>query len=94
MIVAVLTYKAPIETVDLHRQAHIDWLRERYADGTMLASGRQTPPTGGVLLLRGTRATAEALLAQDPFAVHDIADYALFEFTPTMTAPGLEALAG
>jgi uncharacterized protein YciI len=94
MIVAVLSYKVPLETVDLHRQAHIDWLRERYADGTMLASGRQTPPTGGVLLLRGDRASVQALLAEDPFAVHGVADYALYEFTPTMTAPGLEALAG
>jgi uncharacterized protein YciI len=94
MIVAILTYKAPLETVDLHRAAHIEWLRERYADGAMLASGRQTPPIGGVLLIRGTRAQAETLLADDPFAVHDVADYALTEFTPTMTAPGLEALAG
>ena len=94
MIVAILSYKVPLDTVDLHRAAHIDWLRARYTDGTMLASGRQTPPSGGVLLLRGTRAAAEALLAQDPFAVHDVADYALYEFTPTMMAPGLEALAG
>jgi uncharacterized protein YciI len=94
MIVAILSYKAPLEAVDLHRPAHIEWLRERYADGSMLASGRQTPPAGGVLLMRGTRAAAEALLAEDPFAVHDVADYALYEFAPTMTAPGLEALAG
>jgi len=94
MIVAILSYKVPLETVDLHRAAHIDWLRERYADGTMLASGRQTPPTGGILLLRGTRAAAETLLAADPFAVHEVADYTLHEFTPTMTAPGLEALTG
>jgi uncharacterized protein YciI len=94
MIVAILGYKVPLETVDLHRAAHIDWLRARYADGSMLASGRQTPPNGGILLLRGTRAAAEALLAGDPFAVHAVADYALYEFTPTMTAPGLEALAG
>lgn len=94
MIVAVLTYKTPLETVDLHRAAHIEWLRERYADGSMLASGRQTPPTGGVLLLRGALTEIEALLADDPFAVHDVADYALYEFTLTMTAPGLEALTG
>ena len=94
MIVAVLTYKAPLDTVDAYRAAHIDWLRERYADGSMLASGRQTPPQGGVLLMRGSRAAAEALLAGDPFAVHGVADYVLYEFVPTMTAPGLEALAG
>lgn len=92
MIVAILTYKVPLETVDLYRAAHIDWLKQRYVDGTMLASGRQTPPSGGVLLLRGTRGEVEALLAGDPFAVHGVADYALTEFTPTMTAPGLEAL--
>jgi uncharacterized protein YciI len=92
MLVVTLTYKAPLETVDLHRPAHIDWLKERYADGTMLASGRQTPPVGGVLLMRGERSAIKALLATDPFAVHDVADYGIVEFNPTMTAPGLEAL--
>lgn len=94
MLVVTLTYKAPLAEVDQHRPAHIDWLKERYADGTMLASGRQTPPVGGVLLMRGERAAVEALLAADPFAVHDVADYTIAEFDPTMTAPGLEALKG
>jgi uncharacterized protein YciI len=93
MIVAILTYTVPLAEVDAHRAAHIDWLKEQYAAGTMLASGRQTPPQGGVLLLAGPRADAEALLAQDPFAVHGVAHYQVVEFAPTMTAPGLEALA-
>lgn len=94
MLVVILTYKAPLETVDLHRAAHIEWLKQCYADGNMLASGRQTPPQGGVFLMRGERAAAEAVLEGDPFKLHDVADYALYEFTPTMTAPGLEALSG
>ena len=94
MIVAILTYVVPLEQVDLHRPAHIDWLKARYADGTMLASGRKTPPDGGVLLLRGEHDAVAALLETDPFAVHGVATYALHAFVPTMTAAGLEALAG
>ena len=93
MLVVILTYKAPLDVVDVHRPAHVEWLKARYAEGTMLASGRQTPPTGGVLLMRGERAEIEALLATDPFAAHELADYAVHEFVPTMTADGLEALA-
>jgi len=94
MLVAILTYKVPLDVVDAHRPAHIDWLKECYAQGAMLASGRKDPPNGGVLLMRGERGALEALLATDPFAVHGVADYALHEFAPTMTAEGLEALTG
>ncbi len=94
MLVVILSYKAPLDVVDVHRPAHIDWLKARYADGTMLASGRKTPPDGGVFLMRGERSAIEALIATDPFALHGVADYAVHEFAPTMTAAGLEALAG
>ncbi len=94
MLVAVLTYVVPLEQVDAHRPAHIDWLKDCYTQGAMLASGRKNPPDGGVLLMRGERAALEALLATDPFAIHGVADYALHEFVPTMTATGLEARAG
>ncbi|MFZ5749346.1 MAG: YciI family protein [Pseudomonadota bacterium] len=94
MIVVVLSYKVPLETVDRHRAAHIAWLQDLYADGVMLASGRQTPPTGGVLLMRGTLAEAEVLCQSDPFAREGIADYHFIDVIPTMTAPGLEGLMG
>lgn len=94
MLVAILTYVVPLEKVDEHRPAHIAWLKDCYAQGVMLASGRKDPPDGGVLLMRGERDAVKALLKTDPFAIHGVADYALHEFVPTMTAPGLEALAG
>jgi uncharacterized protein YciI len=94
MLVAILTYVVPLDQVDAHRAAHIDWLKDCYAQGVMLASGRKNPPDGGVLLMRGERSQLEALLAADPFAIHGVATYALHEFAPTMTAEGLEALAG
>ncbi len=57
--------------------------------GTVLNDGE------GVLIhVAGERGAIEALIATDPFALHGVADYAVHEFVPTMTAPGLEALAG
>jgi len=44
MLVAILTYVVPLDQVDAHRPAHIDWLKDCYAQGVMLASGRKNPP--------------------------------------------------
>lgn len=93
MFVLILDYKADLAEVDRHLAAHLDWLKATYAAGSLIASGRRVPRTGGVLLARGDRATAEALAASDPFSIHGVADYTIIEFTPTMTAPGFEALA-
>jgi uncharacterized protein YciI len=94
MLVAILTYKVPLDVVDAHRPAHIDWLNDCLAQGVLLAAGRSDPPVGGVLMMRGERGALETLLKTDPFAVHGVADYALHEFEPRLTAEGLEALAG
>ena len=94
MIIVLLTYKVPIEMIDSHRAAHVAWLREALEAGTLLAAGRQVPLTGGMLLVRGDLAAAQAWTANDPFAIHDLADYSFTEAAVSLTAPGLEALAG
>jgi uncharacterized protein YciI len=94
MLVAILTYKVPLDVVDAHRPAHIDWLNDCLAQGTLLAAGRTNPPTGGVLMMKGERGALETLLKTDPFAVHGVADYDIHEFEPRLVAPGLDALAG
>ncbi|MBO9579778.1 MAG: YciI family protein [Sphingobium sp.] len=93
MIVAILTYKVPLDVVDAHRPAHLDWLNDCLAQGRLLAAGRTSPATGGVIMMRGARAEAEALLKDDPFAIHGVADYDIHEFEPRLVAPGLDALA-
>ncbi|MDF8266105.1 YciI family protein [Luteipulveratus flavus] len=93
LFVLDLTYPAGPDAVAPHLEAHRKWLREQYAQGRLLASGRKEPRTGGVIIARGTdRAEVEALVETDPFLAEGVAAYTVTEFAPTMTAPELEHL--
>ncbi len=92
MIVVSLTYKVSTDVLDQHLDAHVAWLKDGYAAGHLLASGRKVPRTGGMLLVRGDKAFAEAWTATDPFAVNGLADYDFTEVNITMTAEGLDGL--
>jgi uncharacterized protein YciI len=92
MFVVSLTYTRPLAEVDALLEAHVAWLKQGYAAGIAIASGRKVPRVGGVILARGARAEVEAWLAQDPFAVGGVAHYDMIEFAPSMAAPGFEAL--
>ena len=94
MFVVSLNYKVPLEQVDAHIEDHIAWLKQAYAKGMFLASGRKVPRDGGVILVKGDRAALEDELTRDPFHQHDMADYHITEFDPVMVADGLEELQG
>lgn len=86
LFVLDITYLADVSEVDRHMAEHREFLREHYADGTLLASGRKEPRTGGIILARGAREDIEKLVAADPFSIHGVARYEVTEFIPTMTA--------
>lgn len=92
MFILTLTYIAPLEEVDRHVPAHMDWIKAGYASGTFLASGRKVPRTGGFILAKGDRAGIEALAATDPFMVAGVTTYDITEVAVAFTAPGLEQL--
>ncbi|OQP86315.1 GTP cyclohydrolase [Rhizobium rhizosphaerae] len=92
MFIVSLTYRNGPEAADAHLAGHIEWLKDGYAQGLFLASGRKVPRTGGVILAEGDRATLDAFLAADPFAVHGVADYDVTEVAFSMAAEGLERL--
>jgi len=95
MFILSLTYKRPPEEADHHMQPHLDWVKDGYAKGWFLASGRKVPRTGGVILAKGCeRAEIEAFVATDPFTLHDIADYEITELAVTTVVDGLEELRG
>lgn len=93
MFVVTLTYGCPLERIDALMPQHVAWLKKHYASGLFIASGRQVPRTGGVILARsGDREELMALLEQDPFIAKGCARAEVVEFTPSMTAPGAEVL--
>ncbi|PPJ45629.1 GTP cyclohydrolase [Rhizobium sp. KAs_5_22] len=94
MFILSLTYVKPQEEADRLMEPHMAWVQQGYDTGMFLASGRKVPRTGGVILAKGERADIEAFVADDPFAVHGVADYDITEVALTRTADGLESLRG
>ncbi len=85
MFIAILTYKKPLSEVDKYLQAHRDYLAEHYTAGDFIASGPQNPRVGGVIMIKAAdRDAVNNIISHDPFNIHDIADYQIVEFTPTM----------
>jgi uncharacterized protein YciI len=93
MFVVTLTYVRPLEELDALMSEHVSWLKTHYASGLFIASGRQVPRRGGVILARsGDRMELEAILDDDPFVQNGCARVQVVEFKPSMTAPGAEVL--
>lgn len=93
MFIVSLTYTAPLNEVDKLLDDHVAYLKQQYAAGNFIASGRKMPRTGGVILsMLKSRATLDEVLAQDPFHHAGVADYEVIEFEPSMVAEGFEIL--
>lgn len=93
MFIISITYIKSLEEVDALLQEHVAYLKEQYTLGNFLASGRKIPRTGGVILSRGaSREEIETIIKLDPFYRHGVAEYAITEFTPTMTSDDLAFL--
>ena len=92
MFILSLTYVKPNEEADRHMEPHMAWVKEGYARGWFLASGRKVPRTGGVILAVGDRALIETYVTADPFIIHGVAEYDVTEVALTTVTEGLEAL--
>lgn len=87
LFVIILTYLCPIEEINRHLDAHRSWLAGHYKAGCFLLSGPLEPRTGGLILARcESRAALEAMLAEDPFAIHGLAGYEVMAFNPSLRA--------
>jgi uncharacterized protein YciI len=94
MFILSLTYVKANDEADRHMEPHMAWVKEGYAKGWFLASGRKVPRTGGVILAIGDRSEIEAYAAADPFTLHGVASYEITEIALTKTVDGLELLKG
>jgi len=84
LFIALSTYLVPEEVILDHLVEHRAWTKKAFDDGVMLFTGRQDPPTGGVLCFRAPdRDAAERFVAQDPFVTSGVAEISVTALTPT-----------
>jgi uncharacterized protein YciI len=90
MFVIELTYKRDLQDIDAHMTAHVRFLKKYYAAGVFLVSGRKIPRDGGIILAVGkSKQEIEALIKEDPFYSHGLADFRVIEFRASQRADDL-----
>ena len=90
MFVIELTYKADLAEIDAHMAAHVVFLKKHYAAGSFIVSGRKIPREGGIILASArTRPEVEAIIKEDPFYRHGLAEFRIIEFRASQRAPDL-----
>lgn len=93
MFVVNLTYVVPLEQIDAAMAEHMKFLNKYYKANTFIASGRKVPSTGGIILVRAqSKAEVEALMAEDPFCIHKLAEFTITEFQTSQVHPDLKKL--
>ena len=91
MFVIELVYKAELRAVDAHMAAHVKFLKKYYASGNFLVSGRKVPRDGGIILAVGNdRPEIEAIVHEDPFYKHGLADFRIIEFRASQRADDIQ----
>ena len=91
MFVIELTYTAPLSAIDAHMAAHVAFLRKYYDAGNFLVSGRQIPRKGGIILaVAESRDRVEALMREDPFVAHGLAEIWIVDFRASQKADNIQ----
>ena len=91
MFVIELTYKATLAEIDAHMAAHVMFLKKYYASGNFLVSGRKIPRDGGIILAVGkSRRQIEAIVEEDPFYEHGLADFRIIEFRASQRSDDIQ----
>ena len=87
MFIVSLTYISDLEEVDKLLPKHVEYLKAQYIKGNFIASGRKVPRIGGIILSKMESLEAlEKVLDEDPFKIHNMAEYEILEFIPSMTS--------
>ena len=91
MFLIELTYKVDLAEIDAHMTAHVAFLKKYYAAGNLLVSGRKIPRDGGIILAVGkSRRQIEAIVEEDPFYTHGLADFRIVVFRASQKAKDIQ----
>ena len=76
MFIIHVKYIKPLSEVDKYIADHAKFLDKQYANKKFIVSGRRNPRTGGIILASiSDRKELENIVSQDPFFMHQIAEY-------------------
>ncbi len=93
MFIIQLSYKTPLSEVNKYLSAHREFLDYYYKQGLLIASGPMNPKTGGIIIAASKDKSAlQAIFANDPFHLAEIADYQFIEFTPIKHCDALKEI--
>jgi uncharacterized protein YciI len=91
MFVIELSYKVPLAEIDALMAAHVAFLKKYYASGHFLVSGRKIPRDGGIILAVGrSREEIAAIIEEDPFHAHGLADFRIIQFRASQRADDVQ----
>ena len=84
MFIITLRYKVSLEKITEYREQHLIYLDLFYKSGHLIMSGRQNPPTGGVIIASFDSVNeVDNFIINDPFYIQDLAEYDVMTFEPS-----------
>ena len=93
MFVIELIYKADLAAIDAQMTAHVKFLKKYYASGHFLISGRKIPRDGGIIIATAeSRDEIDAIVREDPFHRHGLAEFRVIEFRASQRADVLREM--
>lgn len=80
-----VVYEEPLAKIDEYLPQHIEFLKEQYAKGTFIFSGRKEPRTGGMILCHSESINeVQEIIHHDPFYDKGLAIYQVTMMEPSM----------
>ncbi len=93
MFIIELIYKVPLEEIDAHMKAHVQFLNKYYHSKNFIISGRKIPRDGGIIIATASaKKEIEKIIKQDPFYKYELADFRIIEFDASQKAQNINEL--
>jgi uncharacterized protein YciI len=93
LFVVIVRYIVDLSEIENHLDAHRKFLDDNYKTGAFIVSGPQEPRSGGIILAKcANRKSLEQILSKDSFAIHNLAEYQIYEFTAAGYTPEFKSI--
>lgn len=90
MFLVLIEYKVPFEEVEPHVASHIDFVKSYVEKHKFVLTAKKVPRTGGVVLANfESKEELILVLKEDPFWVHDLANFDIIELQISQVSEAL-----